>query len=398
MSHIIYLSSGRLPTEKAHGFQVMKMCEGMAALGHDVELLHPRRGSVKGGPDPFAYYGMNPTFRVRALSNWNVVPVAARLPDVPSRVLFRTHEVGWGLWAARAAAQARPDLVYTRNAYCAYWTARLGRPCAYEAHLPPNRRTKPVVRGFSRRPSTRAVFALTSYTATDLEAAGVPSRKIDVLPDAADLAAFVDAPAKDSARRRLGLPMRRPIIGYIGRFQTMGKEKGILDLVRAMAVAELRGLDPLLLCVGGPMDAVAQYMALAQSIGVPASALRFVDRVPTRDVPTWLAALDVGMLPYPDAEHYPRAMSPLKLFEYMAAGLPIVATDLPALREVLDNGENALLVSPGDPDALARAVVRVLDDNDAARALSQRARRDATQYTWHRRAERALASALRATA
>jgi hypothetical protein len=56
VSRIVYLSSARLPTEKAHGFQVMKMCEAMAGLGHDVDLLHPRRGSAPAETDPFAYW------------------------------------------------------------------------------------------------------------------------------------------------------------------------------------------------------------------------------------------------------------------------------------------------------------------------------------------------------
>lgn len=396
MSHIIFLSNARLPTEKAHGFQVMKMCEGMAALGHDVELLHPWRrqaDSALADADPFVYYGVQPTFRLRTLANWDVVRLNQRLPGPAFRVLFAAQTAGWALLAARRAAQANPDLIYTRGPWFAYWVAKFRRPCALEIHLPPNRTTAPLVRRFSRGRCARAVFALTSHTATELEAAGVPREKVEVLPDAADLAAFGAAPAKEDARRQLGLPLHGPIIGYIGRFHTMGKEKGILDLVHAMADPELRELNPLLLCVGGPIDPVPQYTALAQSLGVPADSLRFVDRVPTPEIPTWLAALDVGTLPYPDAEHYPTAMSPLKLFEYMAAGLPIVATDLPSLRDVLEDGENALLVPPGDPVSLARSLTRILEDARAARALGDRARRDATQYTWSRRAERALAAA-----
>jgi glycosyltransferase involved in cell wall biosynthesis len=231
----------------------------------------------------------------------------------------------------------------------------------------------------------------------------VPRHKLEVLPDAADLTAFADAPSTEEARQRLGLPLRRPIIGYVGRFETIGIEKGIRDLIRAMAVSELRRLDPLLLCVGGPMDLAVRYTDLALSLGIPSSALRFVDRVPNPEVPTWLAALDVGAIPAPAAsdsrfhaaERYRAATSPLKLFEYMAAGLPIVAADLPGVREVLDDGENGLLVPPGNTEALARALRNVLDDATMASTLGDRARRDAARYTWHRRAERALASALR---
>jgi glycosyltransferase involved in cell wall biosynthesis len=408
MSHIIYLSTARLPTEKANGFQVMKMCEAMAGLGHDVELLHPWRyqaNSLLTATNPFVYYGVRPTFRLRTLSNLDIVPLERWLPDLPFLALYGLHELGWALLAAWRAAKANPDLIYTRDAPCAYWATRLGRACVFEAHIPPGGRGARIVRSFSRRPSTRAVITLTKPTAADLEAAGVPGHKLEVLPDAADLAAFADAPSKEHARRQLDLPLRRPIIGYIGRFETMGREKGVRDLVRAMAVSELRKLDPLLLCVGGPMDPVGEYTHLARSLGVPSSALRFVDRVPNPEVPTWLAALDVGALPAPaersnerrreaSVDRYPTATSPLKLFEYMAAGLPIVAADLPGVREVLDDGENAVLVPSGDPEALARAFSRTLEDAAVARGLGDRARRAAAEYTWSRRAERALASAL----
>jgi len=85
--------------------------------------------------------------------------------------------------------------------------------------------------------------------------------------------------------------------------------------------------------------------------------------------------------------------SPLKLFDYMAAGVPIVASDLPALREVLTDEENALLVPPGEPDGLARAIERLLGDPALADCLRGRAFADVAAYTWDRRAERIIEAA-----
>ena len=82
--------------------------------------------------------------------------------------------------------------------------------------------------------------------------------------------------------------------------------------------------------------------------------------------------------------------SPLKLFDYMAAGVPIVATDVPALREVLVDGENALLVPPGDPEALAGAIDWILGDPALAERLRRRAFAEVADYTWERRAERII--------
>jgi glycosyltransferase involved in cell wall biosynthesis len=80
----------------------------------------------------------------------------------------------------------------------------------------------------------------------------------------------------------------------------------------------------------------------------------------------------------------------LKMFEYMAAGRPIVAADFPVVREVLRDGENALLVAPDSAEALAAGLSRALDDPELADRISRRAGRDVREFAWERRAERIL--------
>jgi glycosyltransferase involved in cell wall biosynthesis len=103
-----------------------------------------------------------------------------------------------------------------------------------------------------------------------------------------------------------------------------------------------------------------------------------------------LADAAVALLPLPDEPVARYFTSPLKLFDYMAAGVPIVASDLPSLREVLRDGENALLVPPEDPAAVAKAIDRILGDPALARRLAARAREDASAYTWDERAAQLL--------
>jgi glycosyltransferase involved in cell wall biosynthesis len=394
MTRIGYLVNARLPTEKAHGFQVMKMCEAMGDLGHDVELIHPYRHQDDpklDSTDPFSYYGVRPTFRLRTLANLDVITLERMLPGAPFRALVRAQQLGWG-FAAAARTPGDRDLVYTRDTAVAYWATLLGRPCVYEAHVAPGPRAKRMVRRLARRSATRAVVAVSGDTAERLEESGVPADKLHVLPNAADAEAFAGAPSREEARRRLGLPLDRPVVGYVGRFVAVGEEKGVPDLLRALAQPELRGLDPLLVCVGGPMDVVPRYQELARSLGLPESAYRFADRVPNAEVPVWLAALDIGAMPYPTASAAISA-SPIKLFEYMAAGLPIVTTDLPIVRAALNEG-NALLVPPDDPAAFGRALATLIRDRPRAAALAERALRDSAGHTWLARAEQAIDYAL----
>jgi glycosyltransferase involved in cell wall biosynthesis len=112
--------------------------------------------------------------------------------------------------------------------------------------------------------------------------------------------------------------------------------------------------------------------------------------VPYDQVPSVLAAASVALLPLPDEPVARLFTSPLKLFDYMAAGVPIVASDLPALREVLRHEENALLARPGDPEAFADAVRRLLADESLAVRLGRQARADVAGSSWDARARALL--------
>jgi len=99
-----------------------------------------------------------------------------------------------------------------------------------------------------------------------------------------------------------------------------------------------------------------------------------------------IAEADICLLPLSDTSIGSRYTSPLKLFEYMALGKPIVSADVPAIRSVLSSGESALLVPPGDIAALAAAVRKLMEQPAMAAQLGGRARQLARQYSWQARA------------
>lgn len=386
---LLYIANARLPTEKAHGYQIVKMCEAFVQNGVKVLLLHPfryqhdprlKRQSV------FDYYGVPPVFEVRTLPNFDIILLQRFLPKGIFTIAVFVRALLWGLYAALAGRKEKADFYYTRNSEIAFWLVRMGLPTVYEAHVIPGRGQRWLLKQIACHPVLRLAVVLTSTIQQWFVDAGFPSERVVLLHHGVDLSLFRRSPSKEEFRRQLGLPLDRPIIGYIGRFRTMGKEKGIPELVQAMTyLPTVNSSEPLLLCVGGPMEAVPAYLDLARRYDVPEHRLKFVDRVPNREVPSWIQACDVVTIPFPWTAHY-ASVSPLKLFEYMAVGVPVVATDLPSIREVLRHKENAWLVEPDNPRALAEGIKHILSDGELAARIGRQAREDVAQYTLEQRA------------
>ena len=195
-------------------------------------------------------------------------------------------------------------------------------------------------------------------------------------------------PTSADARRQLGWSETAFIVGYLGRLRTLGMEKGVDMLIDALA--PLDGIQ--LALVGGPDEMAEALRERWRARGLPADRFLYAGHAPPADVPLYLSAFDVCAMPLPDTEHFARYASPLKLFEYMAAGCAIAASDLPAWSDVVSDEETALLLPPDDLDAWTAAIKRLRDDGDLRRRLGDRARERAlTRYTWRARAEIILA-------
>jgi glycosyltransferase involved in cell wall biosynthesis len=202
--------------------------------------------------------------------------------------------------------------------------------------------------------------------------------RIAVVPDGVRATEATDASATDCTDHT-----DHPFtIGYAGHLYPW---KGVDLVVRAVAaLQDTRGL-----IVGGHEKEpdLARVKALAQALHC-AARVTFTGLLPPAEVAARLRQADVLTLPNPASAISSTFTSPLKLFEYMASGRPIVASGLPALREILRDGENALLVEPGNADALTAGILRIRNDAALGRRLAAQAMRDAAEFTWTRRAER----------
>ena len=216
---------------------------------------------------------------------------------------------------------------------------------------------------------------------------GVPRHRISVHANGVDVARFA-APsgAVDEIRTRFGFG-DTPVVGFLG---TLKPWHGTKTLVRAAAMIHRQGLTSCLLFVGdGPQR--SQLEALAASEGI-ADATFFTGAVPHELVPAYLAAMTVAVAPYDHAERF--YFSPLKLYEYMAAGLPVVAADVGAVGECVRHGATGWLYPPGDVAALAHSITALVARPALAASLGRAAREHVRRHhTWQGNARAVVACA-----
>ncbi len=371
---LLYLSQGNIPSKWAHSFQAMKMADAFAQQLGAVELLTARSLLPSGlnRVDLQRWYGISPRLRV------------VRLPlYLRPRESFFTHFESWrfDLAAAAYARRKRPDLVYSRSLGAALRCARAGLPSVLEAHVAPTPRWLPRLRALAELGALLRLVTVTQALREDWIRAGLPAEKICVWPDAVDLERFTESLTPQAARARLGLAIAGPLAVYCGHFYEPKGVTTLADAARRLSKGAVQ-------LVGGWPEDIARLRARARGC----EAISFAGFVPNELVPVHLAAADLLVLPNSARFPQARTTSPLKLFEYMAARRPIVATRIPALEGLLRHGENAWVVAPDSSEALAEGIEHVFSDPDLGAHMAANAWREVQRFSWQRRASEILAA------
>src|SRR3989339_835960 len=292
---IIYIVNARIPTEKAHGLQIIRMCDAFAALpGIELELVVPKRNNLI-MEDAFQYYNLKNKFK-------KIFVVPYRIADLYNK---------WG----------------------------------------------------------------------------IKKENILVAPNGVDLCVFDLNINKEEALKKINLEklINKNILVYTGSFKTKGVEKGMGDILKAMKELDR---DTVFVAAGGEGRGNDDFQKKTPELKIEERGYLF-GRQKQSDLAVYQKKADCLLMPFPDIAHYRLFMTPMKMFEYMASKRPIISSDLPSVRKVL-NERNCFFCKPGDPHDLADKINKLLSEKESAQSIADRAFRDAQDYTWNKRAGRII--------
>jgi len=362
----------RIPDTKGASLHLGAIATALARIGHEVKLVGV---AGHGGPPPgmdallIRHPGWSRGIRreLRKLSTVERLvreargPLARFAPNVVYERLSLFGTAGLRLASATGATHAVEVNALLAEEEAEWRGLKLGGLA--------RRRERAVLLGADLR------VAVSNEVAAALDDS-VPGKPTAVVPNGVDGHLFARLPRRTQARAFLGLPDDRPLIGFAGSLRPWhGLE---------VAIEALAQLPTAVLAVAGEGEVRAGLEKRARDLAV-ADRVLWIGQLPHHLIPGFLVALDAALLPYPALAAF--CFPPLKLYEYLAAGVPVVASDLGQIRMALEDGRWGVLVRPSDPSALAEGIRVVLADPIRAGEVAAAARRLALkEHTWERRA------------
>jgi glycosyltransferase involved in cell wall biosynthesis len=366
MNKIIYIANIRLPTEKAHGIQIMKTCEALARENVEITVLIPwRRNNL--GEDPFKYYSTDKIFRIKKLFSLDTI----FLGKIGFWMQSVTFSISIFFYILINIFRGEKFVYYSRDEIQLCFPILLSQKTVWESH----RGNDNFLVRFIVTHCWRIIVI--SNGLKDLYRRMI-HKEILVAPDGVDIEQFRIDLKRETLRKELDLPQDRHIVLYTGHLYDW---KG----AHILAESSLKlNKDALVVFIGGTdkdiVDFRERYSALSNIV--------ILGRKLHQQIPLYLKASDILVIPNSAKEDISRLYtSPMKLFEYMASGTPIIASDIPSIREIL-NDTNAVFFRPDNADSLAESINQLLNDKDKKEQISLQAGRDIISFSWTERAKK----------
>ena len=375
LKSLIYLSKGNLPSKMAHSIQTAKMAQAFSQKIEHFELVTSGDifSALKGIDSEFQdWYGLYYKFKLVRLP----IHIKLKYPFPQDYENFIFYKL-----AILYACLKSPFLIYTRSFPVVEILLRMRIPVLWEWHEPVSEKLKSICKELFNNNNLIGVVTTLPQLAENYLNHGLLPEKILIAPNAVDIKNFLPYHDKTLARQKLSLRQDIKIVLYSGHLYDYKGIPTILKTACLMPECEF-------VLVGGWTNDINRVKAACQKMNL--QNIKVFGYVPQSELALYLYAADILILPTSKYWDLAEATCPLKLFDYMVAKRPIVASALPTIATVLRDRENALLVEPDEPLAFHAAIDTLFNNPLLADAIAERAFREVQDFTWDGRAERIL--------
>ena len=373
--NLAFWSDSIIPSTAANAIQVMKMCNAFTKLGHHT-TLHAKKPSIAKETDLDQLaniYGVTTNFKIVSHRSHQYI----RHLDYDAKVLI-------------SVLKSKPDLIFTRSLRGAFLTNFFNKKDLLELHfLPTTNSNSLMLKQLARGTCLKKIIVISENLKNLLlsEHPYLSSVPIEVCHDAVDIDRFPVSETSPIERKiELSIDIQKKIVMYVGHLYE-GRGINLIEQL-AKSLPEVN-----FIVIGGLEKDVADRKHRLSRLQI--TNLYYYGFIPNAQLPDYYQIADLLIMPYEKTVSVSGGgdtsawMSPMKTFEYMASGKPLISSDLPALREVL-NEEVAILVEPGNLEDWKYSIENTLTNETLANKISTNARQKAERNTWESRANKIL--------
>jgi glycosyltransferase involved in cell wall biosynthesis len=367
VTKLLFISTNILSSPSASNICVTEMCNAFAKNGYATTLM-----VLYSSWSPnklFAHYNIDYPFDVLEI----------RMPRVLINNIIPGLNTFFGAFSLIKGRKIQAELILTRNPWVFFIYAFLCRKrCIFDSHQ--FRFIGKIQTSIYRKmiryatcPGRGKMVCISNRLKTQWLQTGIDASKIFVAHDAVNLKKFNNSISKEKARAHLNLPSDRSLVVYTG---SLLPGKGVDILIKSAN----RLPEVYFVIVGGHEDQIRSLKTMVQHNNVIFSGF-----VNPRKVSIFQSAADILALPNSKGSVIDDVTSPMKLFEYMASGRPIVATDVPSVLEILKHEYNALISPMGDDEHLSQNIILLLHNAPLSQRLVNNNKHDLSKYSWDAR-------------
>ncbi len=323
--------------------------------------------------DNFMYYYLDVPFLTRILKNLKrKFPILRRIYDPEKRI-------------SQYCLNNDFDLSYCRTYRSTYYNVVNNLPTLIEIHSPylNDPEIQKLIK-ISNKEAFLGIITISSILSKRLIHKGVPEKKVLVLDGAVDISRFeLINENKNQIRKKLNLPIDKKIILYAG---SLSKERGIDTIIKA--AHELKGNGYIFVIIGGNIKQIKYWKIIMKKKDLSAN-LFFLGYKQNRIIPLYLKSADILLAPYSINCLTVKWMSPIKIFEYMASGVPIIASDVKRIKEIC-NKKECLFFNADNHRDLSKKIEHLIQNENVQKSLVEKSLKKVKNHTYEKRCKKIL--------